>query len=100
MERLMELDAKHNDLLDRLNELDRRVEKVLNEWTQNRTETTGVPDSLGPTLSLQEESPREETPRPHLPGVASSGASFAQVDPDADVTAASRESGEEEFGEP
>jgi hypothetical protein len=41
MERLLEIDAKHNDLLERLEALDRRVEQVLGEWVQeNKGKTT------------------------------------------------------------
>ena len=36
MIRLMELDARHNELLDRLSELDREVEGVLNDWTATK----------------------------------------------------------------
>jgi len=32
--RLLELDERHNELLDRLSELDQRVAGVLEEWTR------------------------------------------------------------------
>lgn len=36
--RLQELDARHGELLDRLAELDDKIDNVLNEWTR-ATET-------------------------------------------------------------
>ncbi len=34
--RLLELDERHNELLDRLTELDRQVVVVLEEWTRSK----------------------------------------------------------------
>lgn len=34
--RLLELDAKHTELLDRLNELDEQVAAVLSDWTKTK----------------------------------------------------------------
>jgi len=34
--RLLELDERHSELLDRLSELDRQVVVVLDEWTQSK----------------------------------------------------------------
>jgi tetrahydromethanopterin S-methyltransferase subunit G len=36
LETLLDLDRRHDELLERLDELDRRVEKVLAEWLAGR----------------------------------------------------------------
>jgi len=36
LDTLLELENRHEDLLQRLDELDRRVEKVLREWQPSR----------------------------------------------------------------
>jgi len=38
MQKLQELDARHNELLDKLDLLDRDISRVLQEWTQLQTE--------------------------------------------------------------
>jgi len=39
---LLELEARHEDLLDRLDELDKRVEKVLAEFSPRRETPVGL----------------------------------------------------------
>jgi len=40
MQKLQELDARHNELLDKLDILDRDISRVLQEWTQLQGELT------------------------------------------------------------
>jgi len=45
--RLLELDERHNELLEQLAELDRRINGVLGEWgTMRNNETKEADDSL------------------------------------------------------
>jgi hypothetical protein len=48
---LVDLEARHDDLLRRLEELDKRVEKVLAEWQPARKpDPTLAPNAPQPTL--------------------------------------------------
>lgn len=38
---LLDLDARHKELLERVSDLDRRVERTLTEWTRGRKEEGG-----------------------------------------------------------
>lgn len=56
-QKLMELDSRHNELLDRLAELDREIIEVLGEWTRIEglgINGIGVPESVhGGTPALE-----------------------------------------------
>lgn len=55
---LLDLEARHDDLLRRLEELDKRVEKVLAEWQPARKPSEGMgivgPAAVAPVESLGE----------------------------------------------
>ncbi|MEN6451465.1 MAG: hypothetical protein ABFC96_13310 [Thermoguttaceae bacterium] len=40
-DRLMDLEARHEDLIQRLEDLDRRVERTLAEWQRDREGVSG-----------------------------------------------------------
>ena len=45
-ERLMELDVRHSELLDKLTRLDQQIDDVLKEWTEVREAQTELDMSV------------------------------------------------------
>ena len=41
LQTILEIDARHNELLDRLAELDAKILSVLDEWTNLKADTPG-----------------------------------------------------------
>lgn len=39
LQKLLEIDARHNELLDRLKELDEKILSVLDDWTGSKNES-------------------------------------------------------------
>lgn len=54
MLRLMELDARHTELLERLNVLDLEVSAVLNDWTKSKEKATdqNAPETVSEAETL------------------------------------------------
>lgn len=62
LQKLMELDARHNELLERLEELDIKVLGVLNEWSQSGDESSSKTSKMELKHSTVDRSETVERP--------------------------------------